>query len=103
MLKKSRLDITTSGSGKNRDKLMNQDYFIALLTTNYCLDDKCVGELRDAKAMGLPLFGLIKYGEYIPKWIVNLPWKKLIYFHDKNMESASNELFEEIKKAEQHC
>ena len=77
-------NVTASGDGQNRDKLTRDQTYIALITKNFCTEDKCVGEMRDAKAMGLPMYAILddklrEYGE-LPLIIRDMPWKKIIVF-----------------------
>lgn len=95
--KKSKFDIVTSGSGINRDKLTRSHSYVAILTNNFVNDEKCVGELRDAIAMKLPMYAIIDYKAYIPKWILKASWKKKVFFSEDNFEKIAKEILDEIQ------
>lgn len=92
------INVTASGDGKNRDKLTRQSDYVALLTKNFYDNDKCIGELRDAVAMKIPMYAIIKRGDYIPEWILKLSWNKKIYFNNgDNMQMVTQTLMKEIE------
>ncbi len=75
-----KFNITTSGSGQNRDELTHDKIYVALLTIDFCKNDNCLGELRDAYAMKLPMFAIMQSGFDVPDWILKMPWRKIIMF-----------------------
>lgn len=76
-------NITTSGDGLNRDELTRDKIYVALLTEHFCKNDNCMGELRDAYAMKLPMFAIMQSGFDVPDWILKMPWRKVIMFTDE--------------------
>lgn len=81
---KIKYNITTSGDGQNRDKLNREQTYVAVITKHFCQEDNCIGEMRDAKAMGLPMYAILdnsvrENGE-LPLIIRDMPWRKIIVF-----------------------
>lgn len=75
-------NITTSGDGLNRDQLTRDKIYVALLTKDFCKNEYCLGELKDAHAMKLPMFAILQSGFKVPEWILKMPWRKVIVFTD---------------------
>jgi len=94
-----KINVTASGDGKNRDKLTRNSDYVALLTENFHKNDKCLGEMRDAKAMNIPMYAIVKHGDIIPKWILQMPWRKMIYFNgEDDMQIVAKILIKEIQE-----
>lgn len=87
-----KFNITTSGSGQNRDELTREKIYVALLTKDFCKNDNCLGELRDAHAMKLSMFAIMQSGFEVPSWILKMPWRKIIMFTDDKQLPAIAEL-----------
>jgi len=83
-----KFNITTSGSGQNRDGLNRDQTYVALITKEFCKNEYCLGELRDAHAMKLPMFALVKSGFKVPIWIQKMPWIKVLIFTDDKQISV---------------
>jgi len=95
------LNITTSGSGENRDGLTREKIYVALVTKDFITNENCMGEMRDAKSMKLNMFAIMKKGIKIPKIIHEMPWKRVIMFQDESQIPVVAELLKlEIGKLE---
>jgi len=87
-----------SGSGSNRDKVSKSNVFVALITKNFILNDKCIGEARDAQALKKPMYALIEEGIVIPKELKQLDWKEVYFFNPGNFEEKSKALLTKLTK-----
>ncbi len=96
-----KLNVTASGDGKNRDELTRKSDYVAILTKNFCQNDNCIGELRDAVEMKIPMYAIIKKDDEIFDWILKLNWTKKIYFNnEKDMPNVAKTLMNEIARSE---
>jgi len=77
---KAKMNITSSGDGQNRDALTRDQTYIAIITEDFCQNENCLGEMRDAFAMKLPMYAILKSGIKAPEMVQNMPWKKIFIF-----------------------
>ncbi len=75
-----KLDVILSDGGKNRDRLTRNQCYIALITKDFLKDEKCQLEARDAGAMNNPMYALVEKRLILPKEILELPWKQILYY-----------------------
>lgn len=77
---KFKMNITSSGDGLNRDALTRDQTYIAIITEDFCSNENCLGEMRDAFAMKLPMYAILKAGIKVPENVKKMPWKKIFIF-----------------------
>jgi len=74
------MNITTSGDGENRDKISQSEVYVALITDSLLSNEKCLGEMKDAQALGMEMYAVIMRGIVIPKEVEEMPWKLKFHF-----------------------
>jgi len=74
------MEINSSGSGQNRDALKRDSLYIALITKDFVKNENCLGEMRDAFAMKVPMYAIMKIGTNLPDLVAKMPWKKIFIF-----------------------
>ncbi len=93
------MEINSSGSGENRDALKRDSVYVALVTADFCKNENCLGEMRDAFAMKLPMYAIVECGTDIPDLVLKMPWKKIFIFtHDKQIPVIAELLKVEVNK-----
>ena len=69
-----------SGDGTNRDRLSQCENYVALITEHFIEKMECINEMRDAQALKIPMFALIKRGVILPDIVKKANWKAMIFF-----------------------
>lgn len=78
------MNIVTSGNGMNRDMLSQSDVYVALVTENFVTNDRCIGEMRDADALGKIMIAMIKEGTELATDFYGYGWNLALHFKDSN-------------------
>jgi len=90
---KSKFNVVTSGNGTNRDKIQECEFYVALVTPSFVSNEFCLGEMKDAKALGKEMYAIVKNGTQIPKIFNEIDWKLILFFsNDMEFETASETL-----------
>jgi len=83
-------NIITSGDGKNRDQLSNSELYIAIISPSFVSTDKCLGEMRDANALKIPMYALVDSKTKLPIEFHEMNWNMIIYYSsEKDFRLAS--------------
>jgi len=93
------MNIITSGDGTNRDKITECEIYIALVTPSFVSNEFCLGEMKDAKALGKEMYAIVKTGTQIPKIFHEIKWKLVLFFStEMEFKIASKTLKEMFEK-----
>lgn len=83
-------NIITSGDGKNRDQLSQSESYIGIISPTFVSNDKCLGEMRDANALKIPMYALVDSKTRLPIEFHEMNWNMIIYYtSDKDFRLAS--------------
>ena len=83
-------NIITSGDGKNRDQLSQSESYIGIISPTFVSNDKCLGEMRDANALKIPMYALVDSKTRLPKEFHEMNWNMIIYYtSEKDFRLAS--------------
>ena len=69
-----KLNIESSGSGEKRDLLSQCDYYIAIITPNFISNPNCIGEMKDAQALGKKMYALVDKKTELTKEFMKCSW-----------------------------
>ena len=73
--------VVTSGDGRNRDLLSKSELYVALVTPSFLSNANCIGEMRDAHALGKEMIALLKEGTKLPIDFYCFNWKMILNFN----------------------
>lgn len=89
------MNVVTSGDGKNRDKIIGSEIYVALVTQSFLTNDKCIGEMKDAFALKKPMYAIIQKGTVLPQDFDSYNWKEKYHFEsEKDMIRIAKKLKE---------
>ncbi len=89
------MEVVTSGDGRNRDLLSKSQLYVALVTPSFLSNEKCIGEMRDAHALGKDMIALFKEGTKVPIDFYCYKWKMILNFNgDDEFKECSRRLLE---------
>lgn len=92
-MSKLKVNIVTSGDGTNRDKIQDCEIYVALVTPSFVSNEFCLGEMKDAKALGKEMYALVKTGTQIPPIFHEIKWNLVLFFsNDEEFQIASETL-----------